>query len=259
MLFPAPDGTLWLIYTAQISGNQDTAVVRCRDLARRRTHLGTDPRRCSRRAGRTASSSASRWSCSPMAWVCCRSSTATRCPARSGSATTTPAPCASRPTRAATWSEHPVPDSLGCVHMSIVADDRMALWSRFFRSRWADFVYAQRVHQRPELVRRRSRPSCPTTTPRSRRRCCPTAGSRWSSTRERARRHRAGVSASTTTSRTRRPRPRGRRQARPCAEPRTKDGLLGRAACADDAWRSPVTAVGPGRCGATWKTATATA
>ena len=33
LLFPAPDGTLWLIWTAQISGNQDTAIVRCRKSA----------------------------------------------------------------------------------------------------------------------------------------------------------------------------------------------------------------------------------
>src|SRR4051794_16396718 len=30
ILFPAPDGTLWLLWTAQISGNQDTAIVRRR-------------------------------------------------------------------------------------------------------------------------------------------------------------------------------------------------------------------------------------
>ena len=30
ILFPAPDGKLWLLYTAQKSGNQDTAIVRYR-------------------------------------------------------------------------------------------------------------------------------------------------------------------------------------------------------------------------------------
>src|SRR5258706_7180789 len=30
ILFPAPDGALWLLHTAQISGNQDTAIVRRR-------------------------------------------------------------------------------------------------------------------------------------------------------------------------------------------------------------------------------------
>ena len=30
VLFPAPDGTLWLMWTAQLSGNQDTAIVRRR-------------------------------------------------------------------------------------------------------------------------------------------------------------------------------------------------------------------------------------
>ena len=30
LLFPAPDGSLWLLHTAQFSGNQDTAIVRRR-------------------------------------------------------------------------------------------------------------------------------------------------------------------------------------------------------------------------------------
>ena len=30
VLFPAPDGTLWLLYTSQKSGNQDTSVIRYR-------------------------------------------------------------------------------------------------------------------------------------------------------------------------------------------------------------------------------------
>ena len=30
VLFPAPDGRLWLLWTAQVSGNQDTAIVRRR-------------------------------------------------------------------------------------------------------------------------------------------------------------------------------------------------------------------------------------
>jgi predicted neuraminidase len=30
ILFPAPGGALWLLHTAQLAGNQDTAVVRCR-------------------------------------------------------------------------------------------------------------------------------------------------------------------------------------------------------------------------------------
>ncbi|HEX9211968.1 MAG TPA: exo-alpha-sialidase, partial [Bradyrhizobium sp.] len=30
VLFPAPDGTLWLMWTAQLAGNQDTALIRRR-------------------------------------------------------------------------------------------------------------------------------------------------------------------------------------------------------------------------------------
>jgi predicted neuraminidase len=40
----------------------------------------------------------------------------------------------------ATWTEHAVPGSTGCVHMSIV-DLRDGTLAAFYRSRWADRVY----------------------------------------------------------------------------------------------------------------------
>ena len=42
-----------------------------------------------------------------------------------------------------TWTEHAVPGSTGCVHMSIV-DLRNGALAAFFRSRWADRIYASR-------------------------------------------------------------------------------------------------------------------
>ncbi|QCO19864.1 glycosyl hydrolase (plasmid) [Azospirillum brasilense] len=139
VLFPAPDGTLWLMYTAQISGHQDTAIVRCRvsadqgrswgpvrTLFEAEGHTGVFIRQpvvvldngdwllptflCHGTPGR--------------AWVGDHDTSAVRISSDGGR----------------TWTEHAVSDSTGCVHMNIVplADGRLAA---FYRSRWADHVY----------------------------------------------------------------------------------------------------------------------
>lgn len=139
VLFPAPDGALWLFYTAQISGHQNTAVVRCRvshdqgqnwgpvrTLFEGEGDTGVFIRQpvvvlpngdwllptflCHGTPGR--------------AWVGDHDTSAVRRSSDGGQS----------------WTEHPVPDSVGCVHMNIVplADGRLAA---FYRSRWADHVY----------------------------------------------------------------------------------------------------------------------
>lgn len=142
ILFPAPTGDLWLIWTAQVSGNQDTAFVR---------------RRLSRDHGRS-------WG--PIE---------TLFPPREGCGTFVRQPpvvlangdwllpifhCPSVPgakwvgdddTSAVmissdagrTWHEVPVPGSTGCVHMSIVPLDDGTLLA-LFRSRWADAIHESR-------------------------------------------------------------------------------------------------------------------
>ncbi|ACL63114.1 sialidase family protein [Methylobacterium nodulans] len=142
ILFPAPTGDLWLIWTAQVSGNQDTAFVR---------------RRLSRDHGRS-------WG--PIE---------TLFPRREGCGTFVRQPpvvlangdwllpifhCPSVPgakwvgdddTSAVkissdagrTWHEVAVPDSTGCVHMSIMPLDDGTLLA-LFRSRWADAIYESR-------------------------------------------------------------------------------------------------------------------
>ena len=59
LLFPAPDGRLWLLWTAQIAGNQDTALVR-RRISTDGGNSGARSRRCSRSGRATAPSSAAR-------------------------------------------------------------------------------------------------------------------------------------------------------------------------------------------------------
>ncbi|WIK10424.1 exo-alpha-sialidase [Klebsiella pneumoniae] len=87
VLFQAPDNVLWLLWTAQFAGNQDTAIVRYR-----LSHDG----------GRSWGAISS---------DCGKS-----------------------------WRDVAVPESLGCVHMSItpLPDGRLAA---FFRSRWADHIW----------------------------------------------------------------------------------------------------------------------
>jgi predicted neuraminidase len=137
ILFPLPDGSLWLLHTAQLSGNQDTAVVR---------------RRVSRDDGRT-------WS-APERVDAVPTGTFVRHPIHvhtDGSWLLPAYDCRTLPgekwdgsldesavlrstDRGATWQRVAVPYSLGCVHMSIVpASDGRLLG--FFRSRWADSIY----------------------------------------------------------------------------------------------------------------------
>lgn len=139
ILFPTPNGDLWLLYTSQKSGNQDTAVVR---------------RRISRDHGRT-------WS-EPEAMIA-DAGTFVRQPilARPNGdlllgtflCRTVPGVkwvgdddiSALRLSRdgGQTWKRIDVPDSLGCVHMNVVEAGNGELLA-LYRSRWADFIHASR-------------------------------------------------------------------------------------------------------------------
>lgn len=138
ILFPAPDGRLWLLHTAQKSGNQDTAIVRYR--------ISDD-------GGRT-------WG--PPAALFDEQGVFVRHPLvvlDNGDWLLPAYHCRTEPgvkwvgdndesvvrissDRGRTWLEVPVPESTGCVHMSIVEGNRGLLG--FFRSRWADSIYVSR-------------------------------------------------------------------------------------------------------------------
>ena len=139
VLFTAPDGRLWLTYTAQLSGHQNTAFVR---------------RRISSDGGLT-------WG--PIDTLFDRPGTFVRQPivvAPDGAWICPVFLCRTEPgerwvgnndisavmvssDHGATWREHEVPESVGCVHMNVqVLQDGSLL--ALFRSRWADFVYLSR-------------------------------------------------------------------------------------------------------------------
>jgi predicted neuraminidase len=139
LLFTAPDGKLWLLWTAQVSGYQDTAIIR---------------RRISTDGGRS-------WG--PIETMLDRPGVFIRQPivvAANGDWLLPAWLCPTPPAGAwrgdddtslvlvssdagATWAAHDVPGSTGCVHMNIL-DLRDGTMLALYRSRWADHVYASR-------------------------------------------------------------------------------------------------------------------
>ncbi|MDR3412190.1 MAG: exo-alpha-sialidase [Formivibrio sp.] len=139
ILFPAPDGKLWLIYTAQKSGNQDTAIVRYRISADNGHTWGPID---------TLFDKAGTFVRQPVVvldngewlipifycrvtpgekWVGNNDISAVRISADQGK----------------TWSEYEVPNSVGCVHMNVEKMPDGSLLA-LYRSRWADHVYLSR-------------------------------------------------------------------------------------------------------------------
>ncbi|WP_380181969.1 exo-alpha-sialidase [Kalamiella sp. sgz302252] len=139
VLFLAPDNVLWLLWTAQKSGNQDTAIVRFRQshdfgkswgpIATLLDKPGTFIRQpivvlpngnwllpvfyCTTHPGEK--------------WVGNYDTSAVKISADQGK----------------TWRDVAVPESTGCVHMNITLLKDGSLLA-LFRSRWADNIYASR-------------------------------------------------------------------------------------------------------------------
>ena len=139
ILFPAPDGKLWLLYTAQKSGNQDTAIVRYRisdDNGESWGPIGT----LFEKAGTFVRQ--------PVVvldngdWLVpvfyCRTD-----PGEKWVGNNDISAVMISTDQGKTWCEYPVPDSVGCVHMNIEKMPNGSLFA-LFRSRWADHVYSSR-------------------------------------------------------------------------------------------------------------------
>lgn len=139
VLFTDPDGVLWLIWTAQPGGRQNEAELRCRR-SRDGGKSWSEPARFADTRGVFVRQPIhvardGRWLLPTF-----------RCRTREGVAWTgehdDAAVMVSRD-RGASWEDCSVPRSLGCVHMNIVPLDGDAMVA-FFRSRWADHVWASR-------------------------------------------------------------------------------------------------------------------
>lgn len=139
VLFTAPDGRVWLLYTAQLAGNQDTSEVR---------------RRISRDGGRTWEAPTVLLSATSRGGVFVRQPPVVlpngrillpvfNCISVSGEKWVGDRDTSSvwsSDDGGRTWDEVTVPDSLGCVHMNVVVREDGTLWA-CFRSRWADHVW----------------------------------------------------------------------------------------------------------------------
>ncbi|MBY0338067.1 MAG: exo-alpha-sialidase [Acetobacteraceae bacterium] len=138
LLFTTPTGELWLLWTAQRGGHQDTALVRRRvsrdgghswgpiqTLIPERPGFGTFIR------STIVVNARGEWLL-PI-WRCARP------PAGAWTGDLDTSSVLISADGGATWREVPVPDSRGCVHMSIIRWEGRLL--AFFRSRWADHVY----------------------------------------------------------------------------------------------------------------------
>lgn len=145
VLFLDPDNILWLLWTAQLAGNQDTAIVRCRksqdfgetwlDINVLIDKPGTFIRQpivvlkngnwllpifnCSVKPGEK--------------WVGNYDTSSVKISEDKGK----------------TWRDVNVPNSLGCVHMSIAPLKNGSLIA-VYRSRWADHIYQSYSHDHGE-------------------------------------------------------------------------------------------------------------
>ena len=143
VLFRTPGGELWLLYTAQLAGNQDTAEVRRRistddgaDLGPGRDAVPGEPNAAGCSSGSPSSSLATgRWLLPIFSCV--------RVPGEKWSGDHDTSAVMISDDEGTTWREVAVPDSIGCVHMNIVELPDGTLLA-LFRSRWADFIYQSR-------------------------------------------------------------------------------------------------------------------
>jgi predicted neuraminidase len=142
ILFATPGRELWLLYTAQRAGNQDTAEVR---------------RRISTDSGRTWGPVQTLFPANATGGVFVRQLPVVlpsgrwlipifRCittPGEKWVGNSDDSAVMISDDAGASWSEHVLPGSLGCVHMNIqpLADGSLLA---LFRSRWADWIYESR-------------------------------------------------------------------------------------------------------------------
>lgn len=139
ILFPLPDGTLWLLHTAQQAGNQDTALVRRRISHDNGLNWGPTETLAAAPAGTfvrqpiqvqaDGSWLLPTFRCRPL-------------PGQAWDGSLDDSAVLRSTDQGQSWQAIEVPDSLGCVHMSIVpASGGAPRLLAFFRSRWADHVY----------------------------------------------------------------------------------------------------------------------
>ncbi|MBU9838208.1 exo-alpha-sialidase [Rahnella sp. L72c] len=139
VLFLDPDNVLWLMYTAQKSGNQDTAIVRFRqshDMGKSWGEIGTllgEPGTFIRQPVTVLANGD---------WLLpvfyCRTQ-----PGEKWVGNNDDSAVKISSDKGKTWRDVAVPESTGCVHMNITPLHDGSLLA-LYRSRWADFIYQSR-------------------------------------------------------------------------------------------------------------------
>lgn len=141
LFFLDPDGVLWLLYTAQISGNQDTAIVRYRkstDLGETwgpiETLLEDSTKGIFIRQPITVMSNGD-WLL-PVFYCIAK-------PNEKWVGSYDTSGVMISKDKGKTWVNIDVPKSVGCVHMNILMLKNGSLYA-VYRSRWADYIYESR-------------------------------------------------------------------------------------------------------------------
>lgn len=141
LFFLDPDGVLWLLYTAQISGNQDTAIVRYRkstDLGETwgpiETLLEDSTKGIFIRQPITVMSNGD-WLL-PVFYCIAK-------PNEKWVGSYDTSGVMISKDKGKTWVNIDVPKSVGCVHMNILMLKNGSLYA-MYRSRWADYIYESR-------------------------------------------------------------------------------------------------------------------
>ncbi|WP_439552613.1 sialidase family protein [Falsiroseomonas sp.] len=139
LLFPAPDGSLWLLWTAQISGNQDTALIRRRishdggaNWGPIETMIGEQPGFGTFIRQPIIVTAEGNWLL-PI-WRC------TKPPVGAWTGDLDTSSVMLSADQGKTWTEHAVPHSTGTCHMCIL-DMQDGTLVAFYRSRWADWIH----------------------------------------------------------------------------------------------------------------------
>ena len=142
VLFPAPDGTLWLMWTAQLAGNQDTALIRRRISRDNGKSWGSIETLFPETRGRGTFIRQPIVVLDNGDWLLpvfyCHSTPGKKW---NGDEDTSAVKISSD--QGATWRDVEVPGSRGCVHMCIARVSDGSLLA-MYRSRWADHIYQSR-------------------------------------------------------------------------------------------------------------------
>lgn len=139
VLFAAPDGDIWLLYTSQVGGNEDTAIIQYR--------VSHDNGKTWSMQSNLFPGESGLFIRHPLVvtangeWLLPLYHCVVKNDGKPWDGSYDYSCVRVSQDSGQTWKEYEVPDSQGCVQMSIVKLQNNAGYVGFFRSRWADNIY----------------------------------------------------------------------------------------------------------------------